>query len=45
MPLTLWRRELVVRWLTDARVTGLAAWLLVAGTLYVLVSYWYEAAI
>ena len=45
VPLTLWRRDLAVRWARDARVSGVAAWLLVAGTLYVLVSYWYEAAI
>ena len=45
LPLTLWRRDLVVRWAKDARVSGAAAWLLIVGTLYVLVSYWYEAAI
>lgn len=44
-PLAIWRRDVVARWAKDARVSGVAAWLLVAGTLYALVSYWYEAAL
>lgn len=43
--LALWRRDLVPSWVKRAWVSGVAAWLLVAGTLYVLVSYWYEAAL
>lgn len=45
VPVAVWRRDLVVRWARDARISGVAAWLLVAGTLYALVSYWYEATI
>ena len=44
-PLMLWRRDVVARWAKDARLSGVAAWLVVAGTLYTLVSYWYDAAI
>ncbi len=44
-PLAVWRRDIMVRWAKDARVSGAAAWILVGGTLYVLVSYWYEAPI
>ena len=45
VPLTLWRRDVVVRWAKDARVSGVAAWLVVAGTLFALVSYWRAAVI